>query len=157
MMRGGLQVMRYIWIICAILLAGCRSTKHSAERTHSENHSVTVQAQRDSIASTARTWQWCMETDSSEERVHAVVHRIGDSALVLDVLRGTYRQRGVQQASEEGSASLREARSTEEHEQEARLDAKVTERERHATWSLYAGMAILLLLGMAFYYLIIKK
>ena len=141
--------MRYIWIICAILLAGCRSTKHSAERTHSENHSVTVQAQRDSIASTARTWQWCME--------HAVVHRLDDSALVVDVLRGTYRQRGVQQASEEGSASLREARSREEHEQEARLDAKVTERERKANWSLYAGMAILLLLGMAFYNLIIKK
>ena len=149
--------MRYIWIICAILLAGCRSTKHSAERTHSENHSVTVQAQRDSIASTSRTWKWCMETDSSEERVHAVVHRLGDSALVVDVLRGTYRQRGVQQASEEGSASLREARSREVQEQEALLDAKVTERERKANWSLYAGMVFLLLLGMAFYNLSIKK
>ena len=149
--------MRYIWIICAILLAGCRSTKHSAERTHSENHSVTVQAQRDSIASTSRTWQWCMATDSSEERVHAVVHRLGDSALVVDVLRGTYRQRGVQQASEEDSASLREARSREVQEQEALLDAKVTERERQSKWSLYAGMVILLLLGMAFYNLIIKK
>lgn len=143
--------MRYWLLVSAIFATGCGSVKRSAQTVTEETRSTSVQMREDSASKEAQSWQWHWDVDSAEERVHAVVQRRGDSALVVDVIRGTYRQRTERRAEAAKETTWQKEERAEDAQRQASYEARDKERERHAGWALYIGLAIVAFVGLMYY------